>query len=48
MLPIQHLIPLLWDNVAPAEVKGLSLEAKGLTLKAEVKPNSPSQQRQQW
>ena len=32
----------------PAEVKGLSLEAKAATLEAKGKPNSPSQQRQQW
>lgn len=32
----------------PAEVKGLSLEAKAAMLEAEGKPNSPSRQRQQW
>lgn len=32
----------------PAEVKGLSLEAKAATLEAEGKANSPSRQRQQW
>lgn len=32
----------------PAEVKGLSLEAKATTLEAEGEPNSPSRQRQQW